>query len=75
MVVEMQLPVLQAIFEMEVGGAGSERISDLGERQIMCGYQSNRAVLEQCPRNRLRADAAVMRVCSWSNSSSRNRTG
>lgn len=60
MVVETQFSVFQAIFEMKVGGAGSERISDLGERQIVCGYQPNRTVLEQCPRNRLRADSAIV---------------
>ena len=60
MVVETQIPVLQAIFEMKVRGAGSERISDLRERQIVCGYQPNCTVLEQASGNRFRADSAIM---------------
>jgi len=60
MVVETQLPILQAIFEMKVRGTGSKRISDFREGQIVRSYQPNRTVLEQAPGNRLRADSAIM---------------
>ena len=60
MVVETQFPILETIFEMKVPGAGSERISDLCERQIVRGYQPNRTTLKQTPRNRLCADSAIV---------------
>jgi len=60
MVIETQFPVLQTIFEMKVPGAGSQGISDFRERQIVRGYQPNRAALKQAPCNRLCADPAIV---------------
>jgi len=45
---------------MKVRGAWSQRVGNFRERQIVCGYQPNRTVLEQVARNGLRANPAIV---------------
>src|SRR5882672_47729 len=56
-VVESHSAVLQLILEMNITQMALGRIADVGQCQVMCAHQPNRAALDQRAHNSLRANA------------------
>src|SRR5579863_7169553 len=63
-IVESDFAALQLILEVDVGRAAAEAGDDFGQRQIVRGHQAYGPAIYQTADDRLRADAAVVRVCS-----------
>src|SRR5260370_28319550 len=62
LVIESHGAVFELVCEVNVGGPGRQRVSDLREGQVMSGHQPDRAVSEQRADYRLRPKAALIGV-------------
>ena len=61
-VIEYHPAILDVIFEVDVAGPSSRRLSQPGQRQVVCGHETDCARLEQRPYHRLGTDSSIVPI-------------
>ena len=61
-VIENHAPILEVVFEMEIGGARRERFSESGESEIVGCDEADGATVDETADDSLGADSSIVRI-------------